>query len=175
MATHRDPFGARSVVNEKNSSVVAAAKENFREEVLAGLSKSPRQLPYKFFYDEQGAQLFQQICELPEYYITRNEIEILRLHGSEMAKALGPQIELIGLGTGAGTKTRILLEELDNPAVYVPIDISKEQLEKSSARFGEMFPNLQILPVCADYIEPFELPLPRRLSSRSVANFPGPT
>src|SRR5947209_6649966 len=175
MAIHRDPFGARSVVNEKNSSVVAAAKENFRDEVLAGLSQSPRRLPYKFFYDQRGAQLFQEICDLPEYYITRTEIEILRLHGAEMAKALGPQIELIGLGTGAGTKTRILLEELHNPAVYVPIDISKEQLEKSSARFREMFPTLQVLPVCADYIEPFELPLPRHLSSRSVVYFPGST
>jgi uncharacterized SAM-dependent methyltransferase len=117
-------------VNEKNSSVIAAAKENFREEVLAGLSKTPRQLPYKYFYDDRGAQLFQQICELPEYYVTRTEIEILRLCGAEIAKALGSQVELIGLGTGAGTKTRILLEELHDPAVYVPIDISKEQLEK---------------------------------------------
>jgi len=163
-------------VNERLVTVAAATtKENFREEVLAGLSKSPRQLPYKFFYDERGAQLFQEICELPEYYITRTEIEILRLHGAEMAKALGPQIELIGLGTGAGTKTRILLEELHNPAVYVPIDISKEQLEKSSARFREMFPALQVLPVSADYLEPFELPLPRHLSSRSVIYFPGST
>jgi dimethylhistidine N-methyltransferase len=163
-------------VNEKNTAVVSAvAKENFRDEVLAGLSKSPRRLPYKFFYDQRGAQLFQQICELPEYYVTRTEIEILRLYGAEMAKALGPQIELIGLGTGAGTKTRILLEELHNPAVYVPIDISKEQLEKSSARFREMFPALQVLPVSADYLEPFELPLPRRLSSRSVVYFPGST
>ena len=163
-------------MNEKNSSVVAAAaKENFRDEVLAGLAKSPRQLPCKFFYDEQGAELFQQICDLPEYYITRTEIEILRLHGADMAMALGPQIELIGLGTGAGTKTRILLEELRDPLVYVPIDISKEQLEKSSARFREMFPSLQILPVCADYLEPFELPLPRQLSSRSVVYFPGST
>src|SRR5437870_1255315 len=92
-----------------------------------------------------------------------------------MAKAIGPQIELIGLGTGAGTKTRILLEELHNPAVYVPIDISKEQLEKSSMRFREMFPDLQVLPVCADYLELFELPLPRKLSSRSVVYFPGST
>ncbi len=176
MAIHRDPFGARSLVNEKNTSVVAGAtKENFRDEVLDGLSKSPRQLPYKFFYDQRGAQLFQEICDLPEYYITRTEIEILRLHGADMAKALGPQVELIGLGTGAGTKTRILLEELHNPAVYVPIDISKEQLEKSSARFREMFPTLQVLPVCVDYLEPFELPLPRRLSSRSVIYFPGST
>ena len=162
-------------MNEKISSAVGAAKETFREEVLAGLSKSPRQLPCKFFYDERGAQLFQQICELPEYYITRTEIEILRLHGAHMAKALGSQIELIGLGTGAGTKTRILLEELRDPLVYVPIDISKEQLEKSCARFQEMFPRLQILPVCADYLEPFELPLPRHVSSRSVIYFPGST
>ena len=163
-------------MNQKITSVVAGAtKENFRDEVLAGLSKSPRQLPYKFFYDERGAQLFQEICDLPEYYITRTEIEILRLRGADMAKALGPQIELIGLGTGAGTKTRILLEELRNPAVYVPIDISKEQLEKSSARFREMFPALQVLPIWADYLEPFELPLPRRLSSRSVIYFPGST
>ena len=163
-------------MNNKIPSVVAGAtKENFRDEVLDGLSKSPRQLPYKFFYDQRGAQLFQEICDLPEYYITRTEIEILRLHGADMAKALGPQIELIGLGTGAGTKTRILLEELHNPAVYVSIDISKEQLEKSSARFREMFPTLQVLPVCVDYLEPFELPLPRRLSSRSVIYFPGST
>ncbi|HUE61616.1 MAG TPA: L-histidine N(alpha)-methyltransferase [Chthoniobacterales bacterium] len=163
-------------MNEKNTSVVAGAtKENFRDEVLDGLSKSPRQLPYKFFYDQRGAQLFQEICDLPEYYITRTEIEILRLHSADMAKALGPQVELIGLGTGAGTKTRILLEELHNPAVYVPIDISKEQLENSSARFREMFPTLQVLPVCVDYLEPFELPLPRRLSSRSVIYFPGST
>jgi len=176
VAIHRDPFGARSIVNEKITSVVAGAtKENFRDEVLDGLSKSPRQLPYKFFYDQRGAQLFQEICDLPEYYITRTEIEILRLHGADMAKALGPQVELIGLGTGAGTKTRILLEELHNPAVYVSIDISKEQLEKSSARFREMFPTLQVLPVCVDYLEPFELPLPRRLSSRSVIYFPGST
>lgn len=158
-----------------SSSAIDTAKKIFRDEVLAGLSKSARRLPCKFFYDEQGAQLFRQICELPEYYVTRTEIEILRLHGAEIAAALGPQIELIGLGTGAGTKTKILLEELERPAVYVPIDISKEQLEKSSERFRKMFPNLQILPVAADYLEPFELPLPRQLSSRSVIYFPGST
>jgi dimethylhistidine N-methyltransferase len=160
---------------KQNSSAIEVAKKLLRDEVLAGLAKSPRQLPCKFFYDEHGAHLFRQICELPEYYVTRTEIEILRLHGAEMAAAVGPQIELIGLGTGAGTKTKILLEELDRPAVYVPIDISKEQLENSSERFRRMFPNLQVLPVAADYLEPFELPLPRHLSSRSVVYFPGST
>ena len=160
---------------KQNSSAIEVAKKLLRDEVLAGLAKSPRQLPCKFFYDEHGAHLFRQICELPEYYVTRTEIEILRLHGAEMAAAVGPQIELIGLGTGAGTKTKILLEELDRPAVYVPIDISKEQLENSSERFRKMFPNLQVLPVATDYLEPFELPLPRHLSSRSVVYFPGST
>lgn len=154
---------------------LAPAKAGFLEEALAGLSRTPRTLPCKFFYDERGAQLFQKICELPEYYITRTELQILRLKGAEMAEALGPHIELIGLGTGAGTKTRLLLEELVQPAVYIPIDISKEQLQNSSARFREIFPTLDILPICADYLERFELPLPRRPSARSVVYFPGST
>src|SRR2546426_4683758 len=151
------------------------AKSDFLLETIAGLSREPPTLPCKFFYDERGARLFQKICELPEYYITRTELQILRVRGAEIASKLGAEIELIGLGTGAGTKTRILLEELDRPAVYVPIDISNEQLQKSTARFHEIFPGLEILPVCADYLEHFELPLPRRPSLRSVVYFPGST
>lgn len=151
------------------------ASSDFLSEVIAGLSHEPRTLPCKFFYDERGAGLFQKICELPEYYVTRSELQILRLYGTEIAQTLGAQIELIGLGTGAGTKTRILLEELKEPQVFVPIDISKEQLQKSSTRFRQIFPSLEVLPVCADYLEPFELPLPRRVSSRSVVYFPGST
>jgi dimethylhistidine N-methyltransferase len=153
----------------------APGKPSFLMETIAGLSRSPRTLPCKFFYDERGAQLFQKICELPEYYITRTELQILRLHSAEMAAVLGEKVELIGLGTGAGTKTRILLEELHDPAVYIPIDISNEQLQKSSARFRQMFPRLEILPIASDYLEPFELPLPRKPSSRSVVYFPGST
>jgi dimethylhistidine N-methyltransferase len=151
------------------------ATRAFLEETITDLSKSPRTLPCKYFYDERGAHLFQEICDLPEYYITKAELEILRRHGADIAAALGPNIELIGLGTGAGTKTRILLGESSEPAVYVPIDISKEQLEKSSAWFREMFPQLQVIPLCTDYLEPFDLPLPRRPSLRSVVYFPGST
>jgi dimethylhistidine N-methyltransferase len=147
----------------------------FRKNLIAGLSAEPRSLSCKFFYDARGAELFQKICDLPEYYITRTELGILRLHGAEIAAALGPHIELVGLGTGAGTKTRILLEELHEPIVYLPIEISGEQLERSCARFRETFPCLQVLPVCADYLEPFELPLPRRPSARTVVYFPGST
>lgn len=147
----------------------------FLNETLTGLSRSPKTLLCKFFYDEPGAQLFQKICELPEYYITRTEIGILRLYGREIAARLGEDIELIGLGTGAGTKTRILLEELHDPAVYIPIDISDEQLRRSTTEFRKMFPHLEIVPIAADYLEPFELPLPRKPSSRSVVYFPGST
>lgn len=154
---------------------LSAEAATFFNQTVAGLSQRPRTLPCKFFYDEHGARLFQKICDLPEYYITRTELQILRLKGEEIAATLGDHIELIGLGTGAGTKTRILLEELVDPVVYMPIDISREQLENSSARFRTVFPNLTILPICADYLEPFELPLPRPPSSRSVVYFPGST
>lgn len=153
----------------------SAESSAFLAETLAGLSKSPKELLCKFFYDDRGAKLFQKICELPEYYITRTELGILRLRGAEIAEALGPNIELIGLGTGAGTKTKILLEELRDPSVYIPIDISVEQLRKSTERFRRLFPQLEILPIAADYLAPFELPLPRKPSSRSIVYFPGST
>ena len=151
------------------------ASADFLAEAIAGLSHSPRTLPYKFFYDERGAELFQRICELPEYYVTRTELQILNERGSEIASCLGGEIELIGLGTGAGTKTRILLEELRDPVAYAPVDISKEQLEQSTQLFRRLFPNLEILPVCADYLQPVVLPTPARDPSRKVVYFPGST
>jgi dimethylhistidine N-methyltransferase len=161
--------GAVAVLDRKPAS------SDFLSEVIAGLSSEPRTLPCKYFYDATGAALFQKICELPEYYITRTETAILRLHAREMAQCIGARCELIGLGTGAGTKTRILLEELEAPAVYMPVDISKEQLERSTALFRKIFPGLEILPVCADYLEPFTLPSPSQKPARKVVYFPGST
>jgi dimethylhistidine N-methyltransferase len=151
------------------------ATSDLLSDVMAGLSSNPRTLPCKYFYDEQGAALFQKICELPEYYITRTEIDILDRHRGEIASQLGPNIELIGLGTGAGTKTRILIEALEKPAAYIPVDISEKQLRKSTARFQKIFPNLEILPVCADYLQPVVLPSPRHKPARNVVYFPGST
>ena len=166
---------AHSLTATQPASLVPPTTSDFLSDVIAGLSSFPRTLPYKYFYDERGAALFQKICELPEYYITRTEIDILDRHRAEIASQLGPNIELIGLGTGAGTKTRILIEALDKPAVYVPIDISEKQLRKSSMFFQKIFPNLEILPVCADYLQPVVLPSPRHKAARNVVYFPGST
>src|SRR5438034_6374884 len=179
LAIHRDSTRPRLKMNHEPHRLAVVdlepAKSDFLSEAIAGLSHHPRTLPCKYFYDENGAELFQQISELPEYYITRTETEILRVHAHQMAHCIGARCELIGLGTGSGTKTRILLEELEEPAVYVPVDISKEQLERSTSLFRKIFPELEILPVCADYLEPFDLPSPSRKAAGKVVYFPGST
>jgi dimethylhistidine N-methyltransferase len=153
----------------------APADAEFCEQVIRGLSQQPRTLPCKFFYDETGSALFSKICGLPGYYITRTEMRILRECGREIGNALGRGIELIGLGTGAGTKTRILLQHLDAPVAYVPVDISREQLTQSSIAFRKRFPGLEVLPVCADYLQPFDLSRRSRKPTRTVVYFPGST
>jgi len=102
-------------------------------------------------------------------------MRILRECGREIGDALGRGIELIGLGTGAGTKTQILLQHLNAPVLYVPVDISREQLTQSSIAFRKRFPGLEVLPVCADYLQPFDLPRRNRKPTRTVVYFPGST
>src|SRR5437588_1892264 len=104
----------------------APQSSDFLTDAIAGLSGNPRTLPCKFFYDERGAGLFQKICELPEYYITRTETELLRRYAPEIAESIGPNAALIGFGTGAGIKTRLLLKHLKDPIAYIPVDISKQ-------------------------------------------------
>src|SRR3954447_18857478 len=126
LAVYGTPSRTRRFMNRRSSAAVLdlePKQSEFQSEVMAGLATFPRTLPCKFFYDKTGAEFFQRICELPEYYITRTELQILQVHGQEMALHLGPEVELIGLGTGAGTKTKILLEQLQDPAVYIPVDI----------------------------------------------------
>jgi dimethylhistidine N-methyltransferase len=148
---------------------------DFVVDLISGLSTRPRSLPCKYFYDQRGAELFGQICELPEYYITRTELKILSSYAVEIGEAPGPRIELIGFGTGAGTKTRLLLEKLAEPVAYVPIDISRDQLIESSLTFSQLFPTVEILPVCADYLQPLDIPVPLRKPNRVVVYFPGST
>ncbi len=148
---------------------------DFLAEVLAGLSSSPRTLPCKFFYDERGADLFQRICELPEYYITRTETELLRRCAPEIAESIGANAALIGFGTGAGIKTRMLLEHLENPIAYIPVDISKQRLLDSAVELSKAMPSLEILPVCADYLQELQFPKPLRKPDHVAVFFPGST
>lgn len=150
---------------------------DIRAEVLEGLSRPQKRIPPKFFYDARGSRLFDAICELPEYYPTRTEIAILRTHGAEMASALGRNALLIELGSGSSLKIRVLLDAL-RPAIYMPVDISKEHLLRSARALAGAFPSLEIHAACADYSIPFELPLhdhahPRAalFSGSSVGNF----
>jgi len=151
------------------------AASDFLEQAIAGLSSSPRTLPSKFFYDERGSDLFQEICELPEYYVTRTETEILRQYGTEIAESIGENAELVGFGTGAGVKTRMVLDHLQNVIAYVPVDISKQRLTESAEALSREMPALEILPVCADYLQPFELPTPTRKPAHIAVYFPGST
>ena len=151
------------------------AQQSFRDEVLAGLTKPQKQIPAKFFYDRRGCELFEAICELPEYYLTSTETAMMQQYAAEMAQLLGSGCLLIEYGSGTSRKTRILLEHLRPPA-YMPIDIACEQLRASSRDLAQAFPGMQVIAVCADYSEPIELPacvLPGL--KRRVIYFPGST
>ena len=143
--------------------------------MLQGLQDARKELPSKYFYDDVGSQLFEQICELDEYYLTRTELAIMQAHLQEIAALLGPRCLLIEYGSGSSTKVRMLLDALQESAGYVPIDIAKDQLLRSAASLALAYPELEVLPVCADYTSDFELPLPRKPVWRRVAYFPGST
>ena len=145
-----------------------------REEVLRGLNAQPKTLPPKLFYDAAGAALFEEICELPEYYLTRAELEILRARAGEIAALAGPRVALLEYGSGAGVKIRLLLDALESPAAYVPIDISREQLARVSSELAREYPGVAVRPLNADYTLPLSVP-PLPEGSRRVAFFPGST
>lgn len=151
------------------------ALSRFRAEVLRGLRQPQKELPSKYFYDERGSALFEQITRLDEYYVTRTETGIMEAHAAEMAAALGPNIVLIEYGSGSSTKTRFLLEHLERPAAYIPIDISPEALLHAADSIAADFPGLEVQPVCADYTTVFDLPPTRKLAARKVVYFPGST
>jgi dimethylhistidine N-methyltransferase len=145
--------------------------DDFRATVLDGLSHRPKSLPPKFFYDEEGSCLFDAITELPEYYPTRTEIELLRRHGHEIAERLGRDILLVELGSGSDVKIRALLKAL-RPAAYMPIDISRQHLRRSAQAIAKDFPGIQVHAVWADYSRPLRLPKVEHFGGRA-AFFPG--
>ena len=144
-------------------------------EIVGGLNLPQKMISPKYFYDEQGSKLFEQICELPEYYLTRTEIGIMESCMNEIARAIGRHVSVIEYGIGSGLKTRILLENLDDPVAFIPIDISPEHLAESCQNLAERFPQIEILPVTADFTRPVPIPVPGRTPTRKLVYFPGST
>jgi dimethylhistidine N-methyltransferase len=147
----------------------------FLEDVMAGLARPQKELPPKYFYDARGCALFDAICEAPEYYLTRAELALMRASAADMARRLGPGCVLIEFGSGSARKTRILIEAAA-PAVYMPIDIARDQLETVAGDLARDFPGLAVVAVCADYSQPLALPEAGAPGSRRrVIYFPGST
>ena len=149
--------------------------QGLSEDVLAGLALPQKSIPPKYFYDEQGCRLFEAICELPEYYLTRTEMAILHGNIAEIAQFIGPEAQLIEFGSGVQAKTRILIQALQTQ-LYVPIDIAIDTLRASSSELARRFPFLNIVGICADHTRPIALPefvgVPIR---RKTVFFPGST
>ncbi len=146
---------------------------SFAQDVIEGLSQQPKKLSPKYFYDETGSKLFEQITLLPEYYPTRTELRILRDRGTEIATAIPTNAALVEFGAGATTKVRLLLKQCAFKA-YVPVDISGDFLNGQASALREDFPDLAVYPVTADFTKPFELP-PEVKDMPKVGFFPGST
>jgi dimethylhistidine N-methyltransferase len=154
---------------------LAPGEESFRDAVWRGFARPRKAIPCKFLYDERGSELFEQICRLPEYYPTRTEIAILEENADEIAAQMGAHCRIIEFGSGASHKARILLQALDRPAAYVPVDISREHLREAASSFAENFPEVPVVAVCADYTRPFPLPSLPGPTGKRVGFFPGST
>jgi L-histidine Nalpha-methyltransferase len=155
--------------------VLRSSAAEFRADVLRGLGAPAKELPCKYFYDEAGSTLFEQITGLEEYYPTRTELAIMNRHVKEMAGLLGPRCLLVEYGSGSSTKTRLLLDCLSDPVGYVPIDVSGEHLRRSAQMIAAEYSHVEVLPLCADFTRPLELPIPRKQPARRVVYFPGST
>ncbi|MFO0881609.1 MAG: L-histidine N(alpha)-methyltransferase [Gemmataceae bacterium] len=156
-----------------NPTVAPRLDRGFLRDVHAGLSRTSKTLPCKYFYDARGSALFDQICELPEYYPTRTELAILRNHVGEITRHLGRDCTLIEYGSGSSLKTRLLLAQLSG-GVYHPVDISREHLLASARTLAAEFPTLLVDPICADFTRPFTVPH-RPKTGRKVVYFSGST
>lgn len=147
----------------------------FARALLAGLSATPKHIPGKYVYDAEGSALFDRICALPEYYVTRTELQLLARHAGEFAALIGPDAELVEFGAGGGHKARLLLDALVRPRSYLPVDISSDYLAEAAARLAADYPRLVVEPVIADFSQPLALPPPAGGAGRRVGFFPGST
>lgn len=155
----------------KKTRPIPGSDPDFLGDVVAGLSLPQKALSPKYFYDAAGSRLFERICRLPEYYVTRAELSLTRAHLGSIARFVGAGCELIEYGSGESLKTRLLIRAL-RPAAYLPVDISEAALRGAQARLAREFPWLRIVPVHGDFSRPLDIPRSRR---RRVVYFPGST
>lgn len=146
----------------------------FADDVINGLSQPQKSVPSKYFYDARGSDLFEQICDLPEYYPTRTEIGLLRTYAGEIAECAGTGVALIEFGSGSSTKVHLLLDALDRPRAYVPVDISGAHLRAGASAVDADYPDLDVWPVHADFTHRFELPI-EVSTAPHLGFFPGST
>jgi dimethylhistidine N-methyltransferase len=147
--------------------------DDFRTEVLAGLGRSPKVMLPKFLYDKQGAELFDAICTLDEYYLTRTEMAILQTYAGEIAALVGDGA-LIEFGSGSSQKVRVILDAMLQMPTYVGLDISKQHLQESCVQLANDYPGLEAIAICTDYTQPLQLPdIPALRNKHKVGFFPG--
>ncbi len=165
----------RSLLEQAGTATVQPVASGFGADLARALAVRPRSISPKYFYDTPGSQLFDRICELPEYYPTRTELAILRSHAGEIATQMGPRAEIVEFGAGSCVKVALLLDAMDRPARYLPIDISGEHLAASAQQLRAQYPALDVQPLVGDYTQ--RLLLPARLpgAGQRVGFFPGST
>jgi dimethylhistidine N-methyltransferase len=164
-----------ALARSRRVQLQAAEASAFEADVLAGLRAAPKRVPAKYFYDGTGSLLFERITDLPEYYPTRCEMQILRAHARDIAKLVPSGAALVEFGSGSSKKARIMLRAAPKLAAYVPVDICGEMIEQEAIELRPDFPGLKVLPVTADITQAFELPEPAKAAPLRVGFFPGST
>jgi dimethylhistidine N-methyltransferase len=154
---------------------VSRTRRVFLRDVIAGLGARPKHLPCKYFYDRRGSELFDRICLLDEYYLTRAELALMDRFAVEMGAQIGPGVMLVEYGSGSSVKTRYLLDGLPDPVAYVPVDISGDHLQQTARELARDYPRIEVLPVCADFTQDFTLPRSVRTATHAAVYFPGST
>ena len=149
-------------------------RAEMQADILNGLFRPQKEISPKYFYDARGSQLFDDITQLPEYYLTRTERGIMKASVADMARRIGPNAAVIEFGSGSGNKIRLLLDELDEPVACVAVEISRDHLLDSTQSLASNYPQLQTIAICADFTQPFELP-PIPGAQRNLVFFPGST
>ncbi len=157
------------------SADLSLSQQQMLDEVVEGLQQPQKMLPSKYFYDERGSELFEEITRLDEYYPSRTEKKILKDNIDEIAGRIGRKSVIIELGSGSSKKTRMLLDHIPDISAYIPVDISKEYLEKVVENLRKEYPGLLIKPICADYTKPFDLPEIEVPFEYYVVFYPGST